>query len=386
MRRTINNHNASYLGVAVFLVLLFLGLFSCNDKINLIGDGKERAIVYGVLDPSETTHFIKITKSFVGNGMDNSIDIAKNPDSSYFNKVNVQVQEILPNNQLGRLFILHDTIVKNKDEKGVFYAPEQKMYVFYTTPDQPLLENAKYRLNIDIDEGKIKITGETNIVSGITLGNWSSPFFGFRLTKSGEALGQYATQTINVSSVGTSYRMSAKIRFHYREYSATSNDSTDQSIWFDLGENAVNPGFSSTQTYYFHGESFYDRLKKQIPPLDPNVVSKRVHKGFEIQIAGASLELSNYMDVTRPSSSLSQNKPKYTNMTISDGYEVVGIFASRNTQIIYKNASTNNANAQALDPKSRKELCIGPITYELGFCSDHPVDNKLTDPQPWRCQ
>jgi len=386
IKLVLNNCWLKYLNVAVLLVVMFLGLFSCNDKVDLIGDGQERAIVYGVLDPSETTHYVKITRSFIGNGKDNSIDIAKISDSSYFKKVKVQIQEILPNNQLGRLFILHDTLIKNKDTKGVFYAPDQKMYVFYTSSAQPLLDDAKYRMSIDIDDGRIKISGETGIVSGISFGNWSSPFYGFRLTKSGEALGQYATQSLNITSVGTSYRMSAKVRFHYKEFSAISDDSTDQSIWFNLGEVSVNPGFSSTQTFSFHGDAFYNRLKQQISPLNPAILSKRVHRGFEIQITGASLELVNYMDVTRPSSSLAQNKPKYTNMTVSQGYEVVGIFASRNTQTIYKNASTIHANEQALDPKSRRELCMGPITNELGFCSDHQADNKLTDPKPWRCQ
>jgi len=376
MKKTRNNRLFS----AVAWMLIVVLAYSCNDKVQLIGDGEERAIVYSVLDPSETTHYVKITRSFIGNGTSNSIDIAKISDSSYFKKVDAKIEEILPNDQLGRTFVLHDTLIKNKETDGVFYAPDQKMYVFYTPEDQPLLENARYRLSITIDDGRIQISGETHIVSGIVLGSWTGQNIAFKLTRSGSELGQYASQAININNIGNAYRMHAKVRFDYREFSASSSEFTDKHVWFDLGESAVTPGFVASHTFLFPGETFYARLQQQISPKDATV-DRRVHKGFEIQIIGGSNELANYMDVNRPSSSLAQNKPKYTNMTITPGYEVVGIFASRNTKTIYKPASTIQALAQALDKKSRRELCLGPATQQLGFCSELPNDAS----DPWAC-
>jgi len=369
--------------VCLFLILS-LTLFSCKDKLDLIGDGNETAVIYALLDPLETTHYVKITKSFIGDGFSNSLDIAKIPDSSYFNQVNARIEERLPNGQLGRTFILKDTLITNKDTKGVFYAPQQKVYVFYTPQNLPLVNDATYHLFVDIDGGRIKITGQTRLVTGMTLGNWINSNMPLRLTRSGNELGTYANHTLALTNVGNAYRLNAKVRFDYREYSATSNDSTDHSILFSLGDMPVRLGINASNSFSFSGEQFYRTLQREIPPLNSSVL-KRVHKGFEIQITGASLELSNYMDVTRPSSSLAQNKPQYTNMTANEGYKVVGIFAARTTLSIYKDARAASAAVQALDKKSRRELCAGPLTANLGFCSDHPADNITTSPESWSC-
>ena len=65
----------------------------CKDDISLIGDFKETAVIYGLLDQSETTHFIKINRAFIGPG--NAYDIAQIPDSSYFQSVDATVTEWL---------------------------------------------------------------------------------------------------------------------------------------------------------------------------------------------------------------------------------------------------------------------------------------------------
>ncbi len=41
-------------------------LFSCNEQIELSGDFKETTIVYGLLDHSDSMHYVKITRAFIG--------------------------------------------------------------------------------------------------------------------------------------------------------------------------------------------------------------------------------------------------------------------------------------------------------------------------------
>ena len=77
------------------LILFFLtvcSLWSCNEKIDLIGDFRETAIVYGLLDHSDSLHYIKITRAFIGPG--NALEIAQIADSSYFNTVEATIEEI----------------------------------------------------------------------------------------------------------------------------------------------------------------------------------------------------------------------------------------------------------------------------------------------------
>lgn len=352
------------------LVSLSLSLVSCKDKIDLIGAGKESAVVIGILDASESAHYVKITRTFIGDGITNTMDIAQIPDSSYFNDVKIKIEEL---GGSGRSWNLHDTIVQNK-ESGAFYSPDQKVYVFYTDPSAPLTPNVTYKLTATIDNGRIVVTGQTGIVSGITAGNWTNTTSSIKLTTSGPTLGEYANHSFNMTSVGNSYRMTAKIRFDYREFSTGMTDSTDHSILFNMGEFDVTPG-ASGQSFSLSGETFYRTLKDKIPVSAS--IEKRIHLGFEVMVTGASRELVNYIDVNKPSSSLAQNKPKFTNLSITEGHSVIGIFASRQTFTNYRPAVATQAQIQALDDKSRRELCIGPTTGSLGFCSRHARDKYV---------
>jgi hypothetical protein len=352
------------------LTLLSLTLLSCKDKIDLIGAGKESAVVIGILDASESTHYIKITRTFIGDGITNSLDIAEISDSSYFKDVSVKVQEILANGSTGRSWDLHDTIIQNK-VNGAFYSPDQKVYVFYTPENAPLISSATYKLTATIDNGRIVVTGQTGLVSGINPGNWGTNLtIPIKVTTSGPQLGEYASNSFGISSVGNSYRMNASIRFDYREFSTGLTDSTDHSILFSMGETDVVPG--TNQSFSLAGETFYRTLKDKIPVSSS--IEKRVHLGFEITVVGASRELVNYINVNKPSSSLAQNKPKFTNLTITEGHSVIGIFASRQTYKSYRPAISAQSQVQALDSKSRRELSIGPTTGALGFCSRHVSD------------
>lgn len=363
-----------------FIALTLVVLTSCNDKIDMLGGGQESAVVIGILDIAESTHYVKVTRTFIGDGVQSSLDIAQIADSSYFDDVEVKVQEVLANGTTGRVFTLHDTIVQNKKE-GVFYGPEQKLYVFYTPSNAPLLSDATYKLTVSVDGGRMVVTGETTIVSGITFGNWAGPNAYFKLTGSGNELGVYANQAISVANVGTSYRLNGKVEFQYREFTTGLADSTDKSITFELGETDVSPGFNSSHSFSFMGDVFYQTLKSQIPVS--NAIEKRVFLGFNVSITGASRELVDYIDLNKPGSSLAQNKPQATNLKVTEGYKVLGVFASRTTAKRYKEAMNIAPSIQALDKKSRRELCVGPLTGLLNFCSNHQADNLS---ETWGCQ
>ncbi len=211
------------------------------------------------------------------------------------------------------------------------------------------------------------------------LGNWKNQNSYVKLTASGNELGVFANQAIVVSNVGSSYRLSGKVEFDYREY-RTDLTEVDYSIPFNFGEADVLPGANSSYTFTFMGDVFYKTLKEKIPVS--NSVDKRVFLGFKFSITGASRELVDYIDLNKPGSSLAQNKPQATNLKVTGGYKVLGVFASRTTLTVYKNATGLTPMIQALDKKSRRELCVGPLTGLLGFCSDHQADNLS---ETWGC-
>jgi hypothetical protein len=373
----------------VFLSLI-IGLSSCNEKIDLLGDYQETAVVYGLLDHADSLHFIKITRAFIGPG--SAVDLAQIPDSSYFNQVDATVTEYI-GGVATRAWELRDTIVTNKELNGAFYGPEQKVYYFKTLPTGPnevqqgsptaltssLNKDATYKLSIDIDNGKFLVLGETELVHGLTSPS-NSQNFTFKFANNP---GSYVSAGVAaVNTFGNAFVVNSSLKVIYNEYVGVNK--TVNSFDWKLGESSILPGESRTFTAY--GETFYTLMKNDVS-VDPTI-TRRTLEGIEFTITGGHEELYNYMVVNAPSSSLSQSKPSYTNLTVTNGKRVVGIFSSRQTLKFYRPFFTNAAQAyiRAIDKKSTRELCQGPLTGLLLFCSNHPGDNVVGAEESYACQ
>ena len=373
----------------VFLSLA-IGLSSCNEKIDLLGDYQETAVVYGLLDHADSLHFIKITRAFIGPG--SAVDLAQIPDSSYFNQVDATVTEYV-GGVVTREWELRDTLVTNKEINGAFYGPEQKVYYFKTLPTGPneaqqgspsaltssLNKDATYKLSIDIDNGKFTVLGETELVHGLTSPS-NSQNFTFKFANNP---GSYVSAGVAaVNTFGNAFVVNSSLKVIYNEYVGVNK--TVNSFDWKLGEASILPGESRTFTAY--GETFYTLMKNDVT-VDPSI-TRRTFEGIEFTITGGHEELYNYMVVNAPSSSLSQSKPSYTNLTVTNGKRVVGIFSSRQTLKFYRPFFTNAAQAyiRAIDKKSTRELCQGPLTGLLLFCSNHPGDNVVGAEESYACQ
>ncbi len=377
-----------------FLAVFVSFFYSCSEKVNLIGDFKETAVVYGLLDHSDSIHFIKITRAFIGPG--NALEIAKIPDSNYFNQVEATVSEFV-NGTLTRTWVLEDTIVENKETNGVFYGPEQKVYYFKTLPTTvsssglngviqtspnpqltSLNPDATYKFKAIINGGEFEVTGETELVKGITT-TASSQNFTFKFANNP---GEYVPTGVAVSNSGNSFVVNTQLDIAFNEH--RGSDITEKRFNWQLGEVSTLPG--TAKTFSAVGQTFYDLVKANVSN-DPTI-TRRTFNGVYVTVTGGAEELYNYMVVNQPSSTLAQSKPSYTNLTVSNGKRVVGIFSSRQTIKIFKPfyVSAQQAFIRAIDKKSTRELCQGPITGTYLFCSNHPGDNVVNQEEAFACQ
>jgi len=377
-----------------FLATFISFFYSCSEKVNLIGDFKETAVVYGLLDHSDSIHFIKITRAFIGPG--NALEIAQIPDSNYFNQVEATVSEFV-NGTLTRSWVLEDTIVDNKDTNGAFYGPEQKVYYFKTLPttvsssglngviqtsSNPQLTSlnpdATYKFKAIINGGEFEVTGETELVKGITT-TASSQNFTFKFANNP---GEYVPTGVAVSNSGNSFVVNTQLDIAFNEH--RGNDYLEKRFNWQLGEVSTLPG--TAKTFSALGKTFYDLVNANVSN-DPTI-TKRTFNGIYVTVTGGAEELYNYMVVNQPSSTLAQSKPSYTNLSVSNGKRVVGIFSSRQTIKIFKPffVSAQQAFIRAIDKKSTRELCQGPVTGTLLFCSNHPGDNVVNQEEAFACQ
>jgi hypothetical protein len=342
----------------------FIFFPSCSEEVDMIDGFTETAVVYGLLDKSENLHYIRINRAFIGPG--NWLDIAQIPDSNYFENVDAKITEIL-NGIETRVWVLKDTLIENKDSQGAFYAPKQKLYYFTTNAVSPLNASATYKIEISINNGEFEVKGETGIVSGIST---SADGQNFRYTFADDP-GSYAQKGISIS-VGNSHLINTTLRVKFEEID-NDKDTILRSFDWKLGESDVEPG--SSKTFTMNGKRFYELLRDYCNKADVNINSRRM-KSIKVIVTGGAEEFYNYLSVNKPTSSLAQTKPTYTNLRVSEGYRVVGIFSSRLTYSSEKSyLNTSNTSLRMIDVKSVIELCTGPLTGNLLFCSQHPADN-----------
>lgn len=345
-------------------------LQSCNEDIDLIGDFTETAVVYGILDQSDSVHLIKITRAFIGPG--DAIQIASNPDSSYFNSVNATVKEVI-NGVVTRTWILTDTTILNKDTIGIFYAPEQKVYHFNTPMNDPLLGHAIYRLDIDINNGEFNISGETPMVDDITVPSVFSTTFSYKFYQNSEP----KTQNVSVN-VGTSYRVNARLQIHYDDFVGPT--STPNSFTWNLGEADVQP--ETSKIFAANGATFYELIGTACSTGDPSI-DKRNISGITLTVVGGAEHLYNYILVNQPSSTIAQTKPTYTNLSATNDHDIIGVFTSRLTYSIYHPMVHPSIFVRCIDVNSTQQLCIGSETNPYFFCSQHLGD--IANGQSWAC-
>lgn len=358
------------------LTVLFFQLTSCRDEINASGSYQHVPVIYGLLDQADSLHFIKINRGFVGPG--NALEFAQIMDSNYFENVNAKVEELI-GGSIVRTWNLRDTLVNNKDTTGAFFGPTQKLYYFSTINADELKEDAVYRLTVNIDEGDVIVTGETKLISGgfatgtNNLNNLQTQM------KFADKPGEYQAQSL-VFSKGASVFANARMNILIAEYRDATSDTI--SIPWNIFEGEPT---GSNYTAAAQGQSFYQTIRNGL--TNDNTITKRNMVGIEVIYTGGATDFYNYLTVSKPSSSLSQNKPTYTNLSITEGYKVIGLFSARHEVKLYKPfISPLSQSVRCIDVKSTRELCQGAILGEFLFCSNHPQDVAIATKKDYACQ
>ena len=292
----------------LFTLLMLTSVFSvyrCSNTVDLYADYKDITIVYGLLDISDDTTWIKITKAFLGPG--NAIDIAKNPDSSnYPYKLNASL--VARKNSIDQTIVLDTITIHNKQAgDSVFYYPNQLMY--YTTT--PIDGDATYTL---------KITSTDNVIQAVT-----PVIKNFQITKPVNRISFTSpVGDIEWNSAQNGKRYEVELVFNYTEWAPGYADTLAlQMNWFLSIEisNSTAGGEDMLTTYA--GDGFYSRVQAEILPVD-NV--KRWAGPVDVIISAASQEFHIYIEVNGANGNMLQEVPIYTN--VDNG---IGIFGSRHT-------------------------------------------------------
>jgi hypothetical protein len=322
------------------LITLFLLWSGCKNDLDVLADYKDIIVTYGLLNPADTAHYIRLSKVFGGEG--NALTFAQQPDSIGFpvGTVDVKIQQ-WKNGQLIQTFQLYaDTAIPR--DPGVFQSPYQ---ILYRGVFPVLTDGSIYKLSIlDLRKGTT-LTAQTQIVQHIAMVNpanssvpldlWDSTILDFKFKT-----GNYGL------------RYAFKIRFHYTEqFIYDTLQTSEHFVEWSLGEkDALNASGNMLLQYPVQRDNFLTFCGQQIPH---NNYARRIAGKLDFIFVGASEDFATYLDVQTANSNTNAAVPPYSNTV--GGY---GLFASR---------TTTTLAGYWLDSDTREALRLSTSTQGLNF-------------------
>jgi hypothetical protein len=303
------------------LMIAVISLFAaCSTDFELNGEWKETMVVYGLLDQAQPKQYIKINKAFLGEG--NALDYAQIKDSVQFtNALSVTLKRIKNGSEIASYTLSPDNTIPK--DAGVFYSADQAnaIYSFASTGASTLNEDSQYKLIIRNNETGNEVTSQTSLVSDF--GNLTKPSIGASvasLVVAGSATDTYPySVTFNSAANARIYQVVIRLLYTDSTTTGTSNDSID---WILSSQETAKLDGGQLMDFTFKGQDYMKYLGSTMNDY-PGLISRTPGK-FKIVVIGAADELNTFINVNKPSTSIIQEKPEYTNITNG-----LGIFSAR---------------------------------------------------------
>lgn len=317
---------------------------ACKNDLKVLAPYKESVSVYGLINPNEATQKIRINKVFLGEG--DATVMAMNADSINYGpgELTVTLERYMDGSTTPTLttqgdptkksIVLTETVVTTAS--GAFNNTQR----LYITNDK-LYPIGNYKLTITSNHSGKQFTAQTLMIDSVKPGT-TKPII---LTSTQPAHpfppgfpagppppGAYidytllnVLQKIKFRSVANARLYQVVMRFHYTDslLNGTANDMAVDFVFPTLKSSDLSGGESMEVD--FLSDDFYTNLASNINSKPPVTgLKKRVSGYMEYIIYAGTQDLSDFLQVNAPSTTIAQDKPYYTN--VNGG---VGIFAAR---------------------------------------------------------
>jgi hypothetical protein len=316
--------------LAVLILFLSVLWSSCSEDFKVNAPYKNVMIVYGLLNAADTAQYIKINRGFY-DAKGNNLLAAQNPDSLYFNNLDVKLEERNPSGNLlrtinlDRVNLVTEGIAK---DSGIF--ANKPSYAYKVKPADALKINHNYKLIIKNNETGVVVTSSTELLSNaLTDMNIKNFLPGTSVLNMGNPIDKTRfTWTVpKASGLSEIY-----LRFHYLEEvgPAQTLKFADLPLITDV-QVPVSPTGNPELFVDFNNSAFIGTVKSGIKVAPPGY--KRYVDTANLIIYAGGKELQKYIAISNAQGGLTadQIKPVYTNLTSSDPVkqEVYGLFDSR---------------------------------------------------------
>ena len=299
-----------------FVLLLIIPFIhnACKNDLDLLSDYKEQIVCFGILNPDDTVHYIRVSKVFLGEG--NALVFAQTEDSIQLSpsRMEVRISRIQNGTEAQYWILTPDTSIPR--EEGVFLFPRQ---VVYRGAFPVLTDGSTYKLTV------------TDLVTGYS--TWSETTVA-KDVQHNTPTGFQFLNFENEGSIGFVFtsgqytrRVQLKIRFWYDEKFIYDTTQTAQKYvdWYIGETDAYSTAGGEAIGINVVRRNFLNMLANNI---EVNNLVRRYSKRIDLYYTSAHDDLVTYIKVQQASAGSTQELPEYTNM-----HDGLGLFTTRNTTI-----------------------------------------------------
>jgi len=342
------------------IIFLFIGailaFYSCTTKVDLVAEGEEKSVVFGFIDPTVDTQFVKITKTFTTEG--NAYEAALDPSLSEYSNLEAYILKMDGDDTVAT-YLLQEKTVTDKDS-GVFYYPVQTVYytdeINFSGNSDP---NYDYNYQLQFTALGVDVKSEVPVVGPFEINNTQAIGTINFVNVFNPAGSNYANYLMIVNLITNVKRYEFTLRYNYTE---VYNDGSMKEKYLDFKFPpyiASNTSGNSSYQFYIDGEDFYSSIGTRLGVQDNEEnVSKRVIGKLDYIFDYAGDDYNTYIELSKPSSSFNSEQNPYTN--VDNG---VGVWGSRGQTVFID---------KKLGFSSIEEMVFGQYTIDYKFCSDDP--------------
>lgn len=330
--------------------IVLISIFSCETKIEVNAPYDDVPIVYCILDPDDSEHYVKINKSFLGEAA--AYEMAQECDSLFYDSVEVTLERI-SNGQTEQIHYLEK--IDFAQEPG-YVAPEgsfckDKNILYRTTDD--IQFDKDYKLSIHILDNDKWLYAQTSIPEQFT----EDYIPGSALSK----------PKLSFADINKSEEFEWKSKEDIRLYEVNVYINILEVVGMDTSalppikvvlptQTTTNLDGGESMSVFLSGGRFLNAIAAN---LDPNFTGKRiVKKNIDINFIMAGDDLNTFIQVNKPAGGIVQEKPTFTN--IENG---IGILGCRFDYMLSKEITSNT-----IDSVSR-----GSVTCDLKFVDSNDM-------------
>ena len=311
----------------------FLAL-ACNDnEVDLTSNFKDIPVVYGLLDASEDSNWVRINKAFLGDG--NALVFAQIADSLNYPNLQVALLKLnMSNNQVVDSLPMQKTINAIPKDSGVFASNSNVLYL--TT--SPIDKNFRYTLVIFNPDNQKRTEATTNIANSSVFNYPNSPSVALNWEPNTNNKLVRFEWSCNTSATTQAHQF--ELTFIYDEFPQSNPSNRVRKSFTNRYSMIPNSDCQSNLIKLpITKEEFYSSV---VNNLAKDQTLGREFIQIDIAVYGAAKAFYDYLVINKPSASVVPRATDYTNIP-----EGKGVFSSR-SQLHMRGLKLNSITIDSL--------------------------------------